>query len=799
MPMSNASLGGVDSPKIENERAKENPTPDLRASIEFLEYWRPGGPWQLTALRPDKKGIETRMFETPGTVLEWLSKMVPNNNVYFTVNPLLRSLNKKAERGDVASLAWLHVDIDPRAGEPIDAERTRALKMLTDKPPEGVTARPSCVVFSGGGYQGFWRLEEPVPIDGKEDKYEDAKLYNMQLEYLYGADHCHNVDRIMRLPGTINWPDKKKAAKGRVPTLAEVVFMEPTTYPIAAFTKAKPVQLQGKEGFGAASGPGQRKANVSGNLARVQDLDELDKWNVPNRVKVIAAKGHHPGEPKSGDNSRSVWVFDFCCNMHRCGVPDEIIFSLLTDRDYAISESILEKGRNAERYALRQIERAKEFAISPHLMTLNEKHFVIENEGGKCRIAEWVPAAIHDREQLSLQSFEDFRNRYCHIAVETVGANGNATRLPLGKFWTTHPDRRQYRALTMRPGKGAIVDGCLNLWRGFAVEPASGEWSHLRTHIIEVLAAGDPAAAEYILRWAAWSLQHPDQPAEVALVFQGDEGTGKGTFARALVKLFGQHGLQVTSPSHFAGRFNAHLRDCCLLFADEAVRPDDKTAGSILKTLLTEPSLPSEAKGRDIVPVPNHVKVVMASNGAWVVPVGLGDRRFAVFRVSDARKGDYEYFTKLYEEIDDGGLAAMLHDLLAMDLGNWHPRRDIPDTDARNEQRAASLDCVERALLDCLRLGSLPEAKQVGGGSVFCATSAFRDYVAKIYRRDDVSPNQVAGALARLGWEKDRRGRPSGYIAPPLGAARKAWDETMFRVAWDETQCWDAQEGGPPF
>ena len=57
-----------------------------------------------------------------------------------------------------------------------------------------------------------------MPIDGKEAQYEDAKLYNVQLELLFGGDNCHNVDRILRLPGTINIPDAKKLKKGRKPT-----------------------------------------------------------------------------------------------------------------------------------------------------------------------------------------------------------------------------------------------------------------------------------------------------------------------------------------------------------------------------------------------------------------------------------------------------------------------------------------------------------------------------------------------------------------------------------------------------
>ena len=136
----------------------------------------------------------------------------------------------------------LHVDIDPRAGEDLEAERARALGLLTTNLPAGVPA-PTVIVFSGGGYQGFWRLEEPIPINGDLAQAEDAKRYNQRLETLFGADQCHNIDRIMRLPGTVNVPDERKAKKGRVPMLAHVVPMgDWPSYPLSRFEPAPAVR-----------------------------------------------------------------------------------------------------------------------------------------------------------------------------------------------------------------------------------------------------------------------------------------------------------------------------------------------------------------------------------------------------------------------------------------------------------------------------------------------------------------------------------------------------------------------------
>lgn len=175
----------------------------------------------------------------------------------------------------------------------------------------------------------------------------------------------------------------------------------------------------------------------------------------------------------------------------------------------------------------------------------------------------------------------------------------------------------------------------------------------------------------------------------MALVFKGKKGVGKGIFVRALKLLAGMHGKQVAQPEHFIGRFNEHLMDCILLFVDEAYWAGDPKAGGILKNLITEPVLSFEPKGRPIVSGPNMLHVVIASNEDWIVPASADERRFAVFEAdADARKTlPAAFFNALNAEMADGGLAAILHDLLDINLGNWHPRAAIPNTQALVDQK----------------------------------------------------------------------------------------------------------------
>src|SRR4051794_33403308 len=365
------------------------PEPDNAAAIDFLRKMYAEGPWVLTAIRADRKAIDTKTFRPSqeGALLEWLKQYNGERNIYWSVNPPLRDLSKKAEREDIKEVAYLHVDVDPRAGEDLTAERERLEALFSSdstKLKQSNVPAPTAVLFSGGGYQAFWRLEVAIPVNGDLQLAEDAKRYNQQLELIFGGDNCHNIDRIMRLPGTINVPDEKKRKKGRTAQLSVLVSFTNETHALGKFTAASVVQTSKISS----------KVEIGDAAVRLNDIHELDKWKVPDRVKVICVQGRHPEEPKLGDNSRSAWVFDVCCQLHRCGVPDAVTFSILMDKQFGISESVIEKGGAAAKYAIRQIERAKEQAADPVIFEMNQHHAAV-SLGGKFRVMTLKPDLMY--------------------------------------------------------------------------------------------------------------------------------------------------------------------------------------------------------------------------------------------------------------------------------------------------------------------------------------------------------------------------------------------------------------------
>src|SRR5699024_151789 len=143
----------------------------------------------------------------------------------------------------------------------------------------------------------LWKLkpDDRLETNGSVERAVELEAYNIQLEKIYGGDHCHNIDRIMRLPGTVNLPTKKKAKKGRKPVEAELVrWRGEAVYEIDRFTPAVRVQV----GAGGLGG-GQPKVRVSGNVPDV-GTEELQAWaedkgkTIKDRTLALIATGADP-------------------------------------------------------------------------------------------------------------------------------------------------------------------------------------------------------------------------------------------------------------------------------------------------------------------------------------------------------------------------------------------------------------------------------------------------------------------------------------------------------------------------
>jgi hypothetical protein len=283
----------------------------------------------------------------------------------------------------------------------------------------------------------------------------------------------------------------------------------------------------------------------------------------------------------------------------------------------------------------------------------------------------------------------------------------NPRLVGLGSYWMRHAGRRTHELGTTLSPHGKTPEGYYNIWMGWGVEPKRGDYSKMLWHLRHIVCGDDEENFNYLMGWMARAVQKPNVQGETAVVLRGKKGVGKGTLGKALVDMFGGHSLHLSKSDQLVGRFNAHLRTAVLVFADEAFFAGDKKNQGSLKALITEDKVGIEPKGVDLVMGKNRTHIIMAANSDWAVPASSEERRFFVVDVSESKRNDWKYFSALKSELEGGGLAAMLHGLLAYDLSGFNVRA-IPQTKALLEQKLLSQAGVEAWLYDCLQNRAIP-------------------------------------------------------------------------------------------
>src|SRR5262249_43743562 len=154
--------------------------------------------------------IRCRTVGTDANAVErFIRRHNDSRNVYYQLNVVRADLGaRRASKRDIVACVGLHCEIDPPEGvESLEAwQRDRRAHMTAWEHP--TIPRPTLVVFSGSGFQLIWLLDEPT------DLVEAVESRNRALVRLLDGDrNTWAVDRLLRLPGTLNHPGKRKRRK----------------------------------------------------------------------------------------------------------------------------------------------------------------------------------------------------------------------------------------------------------------------------------------------------------------------------------------------------------------------------------------------------------------------------------------------------------------------------------------------------------------------------------------------------------------------------------------------------------
>jgi Family of unknown function (DUF5906) len=644
---------------------------------DFLMQLRPSRRWVLTAIAPDepedgeRKTITVSM-QDENTVNKFVSTYDGRRNLYYSVNPTRGRMKTKASKKDIAAIEYILADLDPRDDETPEQAKARYLAALATHKPES-----NVIIDSGNGINALFKLAERIVLpDPTTPEWEQivADVEQRQkalMERLGGIAGTQNIDRILRLPGTTNLPNKVKREKGRVECRTSLIQFNGATcaledFPLPAASSSE----QPKKGKGSST---------------------IDALPISQRLKNLI---RGIDDPKYVYDTRSERVFAVLVGMARAGVDDEQMKAIFLDPGYPISAHVLEQAKPPE-YLARQIANAREAATDADVARLNQTYALV--------IVGDKAVVLKEQEDGGFQLLTTSAFGQWH-ANQTVPCDDDEF-IPLAKHWMQHPQRRSYEGLVFAPNRD--LPRYYNLWKGFAVEPRPGDCTRFMNHVFENICRNDDSLFYWVVAWLANIVQRPDKKSGTSLALRGKMGTGKTKFGQVIGSLLGRHYVSVSDPRYVTGQFNSHLVSCLLLHADEGFWAGDKRAEGKLKDLITGNRQPIEYKGKEPIWVDNHVRLLVTGNQDWLVPAGFEERRFAVLDVGDAHMEHHAYFAAIDNEMDNGGREALLEELLKFDLSGINLRK-IPKTVALFEQKLASLSPEHGWWLDTLMRGELP-------------------------------------------------------------------------------------------
>ncbi|MBR1247526.1 hypothetical protein JQ609_11330 [Bradyrhizobium sp. AUGA SZCCT0169] len=485
--------------------------------------------------------------------------------------------------------------------------------------------------------------------------------------------------------------------------------------------------------------------------------------------------------------------------------------------------------------------------LNDFIEAMRERHrdelgpkFVIRDYGHNARVA-W----FDETGELVTMSFAEFRNAHIEKVVD-VSDGDKKKFVPLVDHWLHHPLTRRFDKVDYRLGvnQSEMPDIC-NLWQGWpsGLTPGwddfklgidgpvqitqgpfdgpfmpSGYCDTFLDHMLNNMCGGDDDVFTYLLGWVADALWNPG-PCETAIVLIGPQGSGKSLWVQFITEFFGNHAITLDDPEQLTGKFNKHLQNKSLVFADEAFFAGNKKHAAKLKTIITRPDFLVEPKGVDTFRAPKQFRLVMASNDEHVIQAERDDRRNLVLRVDAGENNqNHEYFGRMHDEWRTGGRRAFFRWLTGAYWGRCVGEKKFrmwsrPVTAALQTQKDLSLTQPQMAVYNMLREGDVPGLHKIdsGRGMVFVSTVA----VVEAYRLG-IEHQRVIGDFLRLlagpaakgvreyVGEGSARRQARGFWLPPLDVCRKRWEAHFGRtVQWPEViASWteaDELPTDPPF
>lgn len=412
------------------------------------------------------------------------------------------------------------------------------------------------------------------------------------------------------------------------------------------------------------------------------------------------------------------------------------------------------------------IDETQEWALSRELYELSARYGYVHD------IARVVEYPTPERPSVRLFAPETFwrsteiRRRV--LVDEKTGALATAeTEKPrsvsAAKYWHDNV-RPTFDSMTYVPGAPPVTsDNKLNSWRPSGIEPREGDtapWNQLLEHLIP-----DPEARRVFEQTLAAPLQQPGLRLNFADVLWGEvHGTGKTMVGETIGALHGASNYDEITQAELLSQFNDWQANKTFVMGSELCgEKDSRGVADRLKTIITGNEVLINQKHQPRYRLPNHVNLFLTSNHQNAVYIDDNARRFFVLHTK-AGCLPSAFYKSFVEWRNNGGLGALYHRMLKMDLSGFDAKGHAPRTQDREEMVEANRTQVQQWVHE-LRINTDTALTPVGSrvtvpGSFFTTRELLNIFSGgKPGRLTDTG---MANALRAAGFKKTQQIRIPG-------------------------------------
>jgi len=585
--------------------------------------------------------------------------------VYWHVNQVRPGLTTKATKADITAVRYAHVDIDP----PKVGTWDRAA-VLADL----LSQRPSKVIDSGNGLQGLWALQPGATV-------EQVETVNKGLIQRFNADKgTWNVDRVFRLPDTINWPNAIKRAAGREPVMASVLLDDPgLTYEIGSLLAAWPYVA-----------PVAR--------AGADEIEPIAYEVIPLPARCSERSWTLVHCPAGVD--RSIDVSQAVVSLARDGLSDAEIMGVILNPALPISGHCLDQ-KDPERAARRKCSLAAAHRFDPERMFPDE---VVTPAGvltepprvtaarvggygsravtGFMGIADQMQhfqgcvyimhsdrVLMPDGVELNLSRFDVMRGGHLFAMDDVNDKNTKSAWEAFLKNSAYSPPSAHNTCFRPElPTMAMVTDGTwrlVNTYQPIDTPRVKGDAGPFLRHMATLFP--DDRDRSILLSYMASLVQNPGVKFQWWPVIQGAKGNGKTLLLNILTYCVGEQYSHLPNTSKMTRNgisFNGWLKGKLFLGMDEVYSAQRRDFLEEFKPYVTNRRLPIESKGVDEYTGDNRANGMMLTNHKDGVPVDKDERRYAVFFTKQQTAEDCfrdgltpEHFQKFWAWLDAEGFA----------------------------------------------------------------------------------------------------------------------------------------------